>query len=128
VVEVLAVEKEVKPPSPVYEKIRKSLKDIFCEHELYDALNELSSMEFFVNEALRNLELVVKYSRDPHRLLGDFVGAIVNAYFKCGVMLQSVKDSTVSEDVKDNVEKDINELKDEIWNIVREYLKTLNTI
>jgi len=132
------VEKEVEPPSPVEEKshdpstpargvaksageARKKLKDIFIKNGLYDALAELSSVEFFISEALRSLELAAE-RKDSHRLLGDFIGAVVNAYYHLGAMMQSVRNLTVSEDVKDNAERYISELSNELWNIVREYL------
>jgi len=103
---------------------RKKLKDVLYKNGLYDALAELSSVEFFISEALRNLEFAVE-RKDSHRLLGDFIGAMVNAYYHCGAMMQSVRNSTVSEDVKDTVERYISELRDELWNIVREYLAKL---
>jgi hypothetical protein len=108
-----------------YEKIIKTLDDIFHKHNMYDAMGELSGVYSYVREALRNLELVVKYSRDPRQLLGDFIGAIVNAYFRVAMMLSNVEHSTVSEAVKESVRRYVGELNSAIWDIVREYLKTL---
>jgi hypothetical protein len=104
-----------------YVKIRRTLKDIFFKNGLYDAMGELSSVEFFAGEALRNLKLAVE-RKDPCRLLADFIGAVVNAYYHCGVMVQSIICSAVSGDVKDDAERYIGELRGELWNIVREYL------
>jgi len=100
---------------------RKKLKDVLYKNGLYDALAELSSVEFFMSEALRNLEFAAE-RKASHRLLGDFIGAVVNAYYHLGAMMQSVRNLTVSEDVKDNAERYISELSNELWNIVREYL------
>jgi len=111
-----------KPPARrIAGEARKKLKDIFYENGLYDALAELSSVEFFVSEALRSLELAAE-RKASHRLLGDFIGAVVNAFYNLSAMMQSVRNFNVSEDVKDTVERYISELRDELWNIVREYI------
>jgi hypothetical protein len=100
-------------------EILNKLSEIFYEHEIIDALEKISSINFFIDEANNVIQLITQYSVDPNKWLGDLIGAIANIYNEIGEMTQIVKYANINDYVKDL----IYELKREVWNIVREYLK-----
>jgi hypothetical protein len=94
-----------------YDSVRRRLDDVFVECKLWTALERLNGLNFYVGEAVRASKVC------------DFAGAMVNAYVMLGMMMQSVEDSNVGDDVKSRIFELINDLKSEMWNIIREYLK-----